>query len=187
MTGTSTVWHRGGASGLEKQQCTVQLTIFADGVPRVKPLLVFRGKGFRILQAERNAYDCKVVVKFQENTWCDQRMMEHWCQHMWKRLFRPDAHFPKLLIADVRKAQTIQNIQEKLRRETATSLVFVPRGCTSLVHLSTFLLVVTSRQSLNINKTSTCKIIVKSMSMAPSQLGNGKFSSQNGWEQFVPR
>ena len=30
-TGASTVWVRGGASGLDKRQCTVQLTIFADG------------------------------------------------------------------------------------------------------------------------------------------------------------
>ena len=52
---------------------------------------------------------------------------------MWERPFSPDAHLPKLLIADVHKAQTTQNIQEKLRRETATSLVFVPPGCTSLV------------------------------------------------------
>ncbi len=35
--GDKTVW----ASGLDKRQCTAQLTIFADGKPRVKPL---RGK-----------------------------------------------------------------------------------------------------------------------------------------------
>ncbi len=35
---------RGGQTGLEKRQCTVQLTIFADGEPRVKPLLIFKGK-----------------------------------------------------------------------------------------------------------------------------------------------
>ena len=44
-TGEKSVWVRGGASGLEKRQCTAQLTTFADGVPRVKPLLIFRGKG----------------------------------------------------------------------------------------------------------------------------------------------
>ena len=43
--GECSVWVRGGASGLEKRQCTAQLTIFADGAPRVKPLLIFRGKG----------------------------------------------------------------------------------------------------------------------------------------------
>ena len=44
-TGDRTVWVRGGQSGWEKRQCTVQLTIFADGVPRVKPLVIFRGLG----------------------------------------------------------------------------------------------------------------------------------------------
>ena len=64
---TSTVWYHGGASGLQKQQCTVQLTIFADGVPHVKSLLIFHGKGPRIPQA----CDIQVVVKFQENARCD--------------------------------------------------------------------------------------------------------------------
>ena len=47
-TGEKTVWHRGAASGLDKRQCTVQLTIFTDGEARVPPLLIFRGKGLRI-------------------------------------------------------------------------------------------------------------------------------------------
>ena len=34
-----------GSSGLDKRQCTVQLTLFADGVPWVKPLVIFRGTG----------------------------------------------------------------------------------------------------------------------------------------------
>ena len=38
-TGEKSVWVRGGASGLEKLQCNVQLTFFADDQPRVKPLL----------------------------------------------------------------------------------------------------------------------------------------------------
>ena len=36
---------RGFQSGLDKRQSTVELTLFADGEPRVKPLLIFRGKG----------------------------------------------------------------------------------------------------------------------------------------------
>lgn len=42
-TGEKTVWVQGGQLGLEKHQCTAQLTIFSDGVPRVKPLLIFKG------------------------------------------------------------------------------------------------------------------------------------------------
>ena len=52
-TGDKTVWVRGGSSGLEKRQCTVQLTIFADGEPQIKPLLIIRGKGLRISLREK--------------------------------------------------------------------------------------------------------------------------------------
>lgn len=52
-TGDKTVWVRGGASGLDKRQCTAQLTVFADGQPRVKPLLIFRGLGKRISLREK--------------------------------------------------------------------------------------------------------------------------------------
>ena len=52
-TGDKTVWVRGGASGLDKRQCTAQITLFADGEPRVKPLLTFKGKGKRISFMEK--------------------------------------------------------------------------------------------------------------------------------------
>ena len=83
-TGEKTVWHRGATSGLDKYQCTVQLTIFADGEERVPPLLIFRGKGLRISQAEKTKYDRRVMVQFQENAWCDEGRMLHWVNHMWK-------------------------------------------------------------------------------------------------------
>ena len=57
-TGEKTVWVRGGASGLDKRQCTVQLTVFADGEPRVKPLLIFKGTGARITLRERVSETC---------------------------------------------------------------------------------------------------------------------------------
>ena len=75
-TNSSMVWVRGQASGLEKRQCTAQLTIFADGEPRVKPLLIFRGKGKRIGLRERLQYYRRVSVQFQSNAWCDGVMME---------------------------------------------------------------------------------------------------------------
>ena len=43
--GDRSVWVRGGASGWDKRQATVQLKVFADGVARVRPLLIFRGLG----------------------------------------------------------------------------------------------------------------------------------------------
>lgn len=52
-TGDKTVWIRGGMSGLDKRQCTAQLTVFADGEARVKLLLIFKGTGKRISLVER--------------------------------------------------------------------------------------------------------------------------------------
>ena len=42
--GTSNVWVCSGSSGFDKRQYSVQLTIFADGESRVKPLIISRGK-----------------------------------------------------------------------------------------------------------------------------------------------
>ena len=48
----------------------MQLTIFADGVPLVRPLVIFRGKGHRINCKEQEAWDDRVQVTFQIKAWC---------------------------------------------------------------------------------------------------------------------
>ena len=106
-TGERSVWVRGGASGLEKCQCTAQLTIFADGEPRVKPLLIFRGMGKQITLAEKVRYDRRVSVVFQPKAWCDERVMHHWVRTCWK----PACQGPMHLILDVHKAQKTEAVQ----------------------------------------------------------------------------
>jgi len=54
--GAKTVWVQGGSSGLNKCHCTVQLTLFADGVP-----MIYRGTG-KI--TEQHKYDRRVGIKF---------------------------------------------------------------------------------------------------------------------------
>ena len=53
-----------GHSGLDKRQATVQLTIFADGVDRVRPTIIFKGKGLRITTKEKESCDKRVRVTF---------------------------------------------------------------------------------------------------------------------------
>ena len=67
--------------------CTVQITVFADGVPRVKPLLIFSGKGLRIQEKERDQYDKRVRVVFQPNAWCDEPTMKDWIYTDWNFFF----------------------------------------------------------------------------------------------------
>ena len=50
--GKKTVRTRTSGSGHEKRQCTVQLTVFADGEPKVKQSLIFKGSGKRISDEE---------------------------------------------------------------------------------------------------------------------------------------
>ena len=123
------MWIRGGASGLDKRQCTVQLTLFADGEPRVKPLIIFRGKGKRIAVAERASYGSRVIVQFQANAWSDEDIMKFWVRHCWKSSCDPPMH----LILDVHSAQKSNAIQTILEKECNTEVTFVPGGCTSLV------------------------------------------------------
>ena len=62
--GASTVWVQGGNSGLDKRQCTIQLTIFADGIPRVKLLVIFRGIGKQVTFQKKLKYDKRISVCF---------------------------------------------------------------------------------------------------------------------------
>ena len=50
---------------------------------RVKPLIIFKGKGLRISAKERKEYDSRVSVQFQENAWSDEGIMLYWIKSMW--------------------------------------------------------------------------------------------------------
>ena len=86
--------------------------------------------GTRISLLEKVKYDKQVVVMFQDNAWCDERVMEVWIRQQWK----PVCDGEMLLVADVHKAQKTEAIQTLLKRDCGTDIVFVPPGTTSLVH-----------------------------------------------------
>ena len=51
--GVKEVWVQSGQAGLDKRQATVQSAVFSDWVARVRPTVIFRGKGFRISAKEK--------------------------------------------------------------------------------------------------------------------------------------
>ena len=79
-TGAKEVWCSNASSGLDKRQCTVQLTIFADGVSRARPTIIFRGQGKRISPNEMRSWDSRVNVMFQLKAWCDENVMKVWVE-----------------------------------------------------------------------------------------------------------
>jgi len=86
-TGAKEVWCSNASSGLDKRQCTVQLTIFADGVSRVRPTIIFRGQGKRISPNEKRSWDSRVNVMFQLKAWCDENVMKVWIEREWGNMF----------------------------------------------------------------------------------------------------
>ena len=64
--GAKEVWTQSGRSGLDKRQATVQLTVFAGAVPRVRPTIIFKGTGKRIPKTETAQYDERVRVMWQK-------------------------------------------------------------------------------------------------------------------------
>ena len=129
--GEKTVWTRTTGSGHEKRQCTVQLTVFADGEPRIKPLLMKANPRQRT-----EADDPRVVVKFQENAWCDENMMIYWVRHLWNSqstFFSTNGKRSRLLVYDQHRAQTTKKVKDILQNECKTTLVLVPPGATSKV------------------------------------------------------
>ena len=108
---SSAVWRATHGSGLDNRQCSVQLKIFADGNPRVKPVVIFQGKGLRSKSKEEDAWDLRVQVLFQEKAWLDEPIMLDWISQQWKNCFinpSTNGSSGKILIAGVHRAQPIK-------------------------------------------------------------------------------
>ena len=111
----------------------MQFTIFADVEPRIKPLMILKGTGQRIPDREKRQYDPIVVVKFQENAWCNEEMMVFWLRNMWKKPNMFGQPRGRLLIYDAHRAQTTERVKTILMKECQTTLGLVPPGATSKV------------------------------------------------------
>src|SRR5437660_671343 len=66
-------------SGWDKRQAIVQLTVFADAVPRVLLLVFFRGKGVGVtILTEMKLYDPRVIVKFNPKAYANTENLLQW-------------------------------------------------------------------------------------------------------------
>ena len=74
--GAKEVWAQSRQCGLDKGQAIVQLTIFADWVDRVRVTVNFQGKSLPISAKEKQSYDRRITVMYQEKAWCDQEIMK---------------------------------------------------------------------------------------------------------------
>jgi DDE superfamily endonuclease len=70
----------------QKRQMTVVLASFADGLPRIKPLVIFHGTEGApgITKKEAHLYANGVVVKYNKTAWNNENLMLEWLEEQWK-------------------------------------------------------------------------------------------------------
>jgi hypothetical protein len=104
----------------------------ADIIDIFYTFLIHIGKRIRLTETVQ--YDSRVVVKFQENAWCDEAIMRFWVKRCWKPACTDAMH----LILDVHRAQKTEAIQDLFRDECHTDVTYVPglsKFCISVVIL----------------------------------------------------
>ena len=85
--GDKTIWTKSERSGWDKRQATLALTVFADGVDRVKPLIIFRGtedplKQQRYYGSEIQQYDSRVTVWFNSKGYSNTKTTLKWINEL---------------------------------------------------------------------------------------------------------
>lgn len=130
-TGEKNIWIQSSStSGWDKRQGTIQLTVFADGVPRVQPLVFFRGKGIgSTIVEEGRRYDSRVVVKFNPTAYANSTNIVEWLDEQVVPVLQSQ---PTLLAMDLFAAHKMEEVLDTLRAHDITVSV-IPGGCTGLV------------------------------------------------------
>jgi hypothetical protein len=83
--GSKTVRLKGAKSGWDKRQSTLQIAVFADGVMRMKPLLMFKGKpiGDSRHHTETCKYHPGVAVIFDEKAYANTSNLIDWVKNQY--------------------------------------------------------------------------------------------------------
>lgn len=123
--GSKQIWLKSTSSGAEKRFATVQLTAYADGVPRVKPNVIFHGAGMRMAK-EKGLYHPKVRVSFQPKAWVDERQF---CDLIKLDLVKKMESGKLLLLVDAHGAQNTASVKNLLHANGIREIM-IPPGCT---------------------------------------------------------
>jgi hypothetical protein len=161
--GDKTVRLKGIKSGWDKRMCTLQIIVFADGIMRCKPLLMFKGKpkvrDYR-RKAEYKKYHPGVVVIFNDKAYANTSNLIDWVKNQYStasayplrdnepRFLSLDAfalHKNKGQKTKVKESEKAikqrleeEKLQQELRDQFAklnTTISIIPGGCTGYVQV----------------------------------------------------
>jgi hypothetical protein len=130
QAGDSTIWVQQSQSGWDKRQATVQLTVFADGISRVQPLIFFRGKGIGVaVLAEMKLYDPRVIVKFNPKAYANGENLLQWLD---EQVVPVLDNQPTLMVVDLFGAHKTDDVLDTMQANDITVSI-IPGGCTGLI------------------------------------------------------
>ncbi|RPB02936.1 hypothetical protein L873DRAFT_1671743, partial [Choiromyces venosus 120613-1] len=126
--GVKTVWTKSTHFGWDKRQASLVLCVFANGVPRIPPMVIFHGTGRR-LGDEFTHYHPGVLVEFNEKVYMnDNLFLCYITDHLAPAL---EGH-PSLFALDLMGSHKIPTVLDTLQNHQIIPSL-IPRGCNSLL------------------------------------------------------
>ena len=126
--GEKTIWVNESQSGWDKRQASQVWCIFADRIPRIPPMIIFRGTGTR-LNAEKPHYHPGVLVEFNATAYMNHTLFE---RYITNHLIPALGGRPSLFALDLMGSHRTPTILDLLRRNNIVPSL-IPGGCTSLI------------------------------------------------------
>jgi len=128
ILGAKTVWVKESRSGWDKRQASLVLCVFADGIPRIPPIIIFHGTGAR-LGAEKLRYHSGFLIEYNATAYMNDSLFERYItNHVVPVLGGP----PTLFTLDLMGSHKTPAVLKLLRNNNITPSL-IPAGCTSQV------------------------------------------------------
>ena len=123
-------------SSWDKRRATLQLCVFADGLFRVKPLLIFHSPSSVTRYEERLSYSPEVEVDFNPSKYSNDDIILHWIRQIYRNSgvdIKPSSYpEPRLLCIDSLTKQGKEVIIHELTKLAVVTSV-VPENCSNFV------------------------------------------------------
>ena len=120
-------WISQPGSGLDKRQCSLQVMFRPEGEqPQIS--IIFRGKGLRISQEEKDAWHPDVQVFFQTNAWMDQKVNMEWTEKVLFKFVEKENLKKFVLLCDNLEAHQKDDFKESVSKKSGLVWFGLPNG-----------------------------------------------------------
>lgn len=126
--GMKTVWVKETRSGWDKRQASLVLCVFADGVNRIPPMIIFHGQG-NVYEKEAPKYHPGVLVEFNTTAYMNDNLF---LQYLEQYLIPALGNRPSLFALDLCSSHKTPAVLNTLRSHNIMPTL-IPGGCTSLI------------------------------------------------------